>query len=129
MLVAVFAGLSGCGESGYDIYLKGAVIEGEAERGPCKLHYTQASQAAPLSGNPVATCLKETEKALAYYEQAAATGYREPDFIRVLERARERKQRLESMLGMVRAMEREQMGMPPAPADRLGHAPGEPGPE
>jgi hypothetical protein len=100
----------GCGgESKYDIYMKGAAIEGEAERGVCRLHYTEASQAAPLSGDQVLQCLRETEKALEHYERAAAMGYGDVDFQRVHARAIERKERLESMLAMVREMEREQI--------------------
>jgi hypothetical protein len=100
----------GCGgETKYDIYLKGAEIEGEAERGVCRLQYTEASQAAPLSGDQVLQCLRETERALELYEKAAAMGYDDADFKRVHARAIERKERLEGMLSMVREMEREQL--------------------
>lgn len=97
------------GETKYDVYLKGQAIEGEAERGPCRLHYTEQSQAAPLSGDQVLQCLRETERALEQYEKAAAMGYDDADFERVHTRAQERKKRLESMLEMVRKMERDQL--------------------
>jgi hypothetical protein len=99
----------GCGETKYDVYMKGATIEGDAERGVCQLQYTDPSQAAPLSGDQVLQCLRETERAIEHYERAAAMGYEDADFQRVHARAIERKERLESMLAMVREMEREQL--------------------
>ena len=98
----------GCGKTKYDIYLEGAKIEGDAERGPCKLHYAKDAQAAELTGDNVALCLKETERALALYEQAASMGYDDADFLAAHERAKGRLERLKSMLSMVREMEREQ---------------------
>jgi hypothetical protein len=98
-----------CGETKYDIYMKGAEIEGAAERGVCQLQYTEPSQAAPLSGDQVLRCLRETDRALEYYERAAAMGFEDVDFKRVHARAIERKERLESMLSMVREMERDQL--------------------
>ncbi len=101
---------SGCpSESKYDVYLEGAKIEGEAERGPCKLHYAKDAQAAELSGDKVAICLRETERALSFYDKAAAMGYEDADFKTAHARAQERKARLESMLTMVRQMEKEQL--------------------
>lgn len=111
--VSVLVACLGCGgERKYDVYMQGAKIEGDAERGVCRLHYSDASQAAPLSGDQVLQCLRETERALEYYERAAAMGYQDVDFERVHARAIERKERLESMLAMVREMEREQQLSP-----------------
>lgn len=100
----------GCpSQTKYDVYLEGAKIEGEAERGPCKLHYAKDAQAAELSGDKVALCLRETERALSYYDKAASMGYDDGDFKTAHERAQGRKARLESMLTMVREMEKEQL--------------------
>jgi hypothetical protein len=114
-VLGVFALCSGCGETKYDVYMKGATIEGEAERTVCRLHYTEQSQAAPLSGNQVLACLRETDRALEHYERAAAMGFDDHDFKGIHARAIERKERLESMLAMVREMEREQLIGRPMP--------------
>ena len=98
----------GCGKTKYDVFLEAATIEGEAERGPCKLHYAKNAQAASLSGDKVAVCLQETERALTLYERAGEMGYNDPDFAIAYERAKGRKERLTSMLKMVRQMERDQ---------------------
>lgn len=115
MLVSAVLGagvlVGGCGESPYEIFVKGLEIEGEAERGACKLQFSDQVQAHTISGDQVAWCLKELEKALVYYDQAAAKGYEDENFKRVHARALERKQRLESMLKAVRGMEREQLGL------------------
>ena len=101
--------LSACGgPTKHDVFLEGQKIEGEAERGPCKLHYSPEAQAAVINSEIVKTCLTETEKAIALYEQSQQMGYSGPDFDRVYERAKERRDRLQSMLKMVGTMEKEQ---------------------
>jgi hypothetical protein len=103
---ALVAALAGCnGETRHDVYMKGLTIEGDAERGPCKLHYGGDSFAATLSGDQVAECLRLTEQALELYDRAAQMGLADPDFVKVHERAKERKGRLESMLRNVRQIE------------------------
>ncbi len=96
------------GPTQYDVFLEGQKIEGEAERGPCKLHYAPDATAAVINSEIVKTCLAETEKAIALYEKAQQMGYSGPDFDRVYERAKERRERLQSMLKMVSTMEKEQ---------------------
>jgi hypothetical protein len=100
--------LAGCPETKYDVYMKGLEIEGEAERGHCALQYQQDAKAAVLSGDQVVLCLRETERALEYYDKAAQMGHADADFVAVHTRAKERKARLEGMLSIVRDMEREQ---------------------
>lgn len=114
-LVGVLASAGCGGESGYDVYMKGAKLEGEAERGPCGLQYSQPSQAAPLTGDQVQKCLELTEQAIELYDKAAQMGFDDPNFADVRKRAAERKERVESMLKMVRQMEREQRGIGPGP--------------
>lgn len=110
MSLAVCMGLlGGCGESKYDVFLEGQKIEGEAERGACALQYQEGSNAATISGDQVAWCLKETERALEYYDKAAAMGYDDPEFTRVYERAKTRRDSLKGKLEMIRRMEREQI--------------------
>lgn len=100
--------LTGCGENRRDVFMTGLEIEGAAEKGPCRLHYAKDAPAAVLSGDDVAQCLKQTELALTYYDKAAALGLRDPQFVSVHDRAKERKTRLEGMLKMVRAIETDQ---------------------
>jgi hypothetical protein len=101
--------VAACGENKRDVFMQGLEIEGAAERGPCKLHYTENAQAASLSGDMVDECLRQTEQALALYDKAAQLGLKDPEFVTVHERAKERKQRLEQMLKMVRSIETDQI--------------------
>ncbi len=107
MVVSTMVALVGCGETKYDIYMKGLEIEGDAERGPCKLTYAKGAHAAQISSGKLTQCLRETEKALALYQQAAELGYADADFKKVHARAQERKATLENMLEMVLQMEKD----------------------
>lgn len=108
--LALLSSVGGCGENKRDVFLRGLEIEGAAEKGPCRLHYAENAQAASLSGDDVANCLRETERAIVEYDRAAALGLaKEPEFIEVYDRAKLRRERLESMLRHVRAMETNQM--------------------
>ena len=102
--------VAGCekGPNKNDLYMEGLQIEGDAERGPCKLHYGEGQDAAAISGGKVATCLARTESALAKYDEAAKLGLDDLDFRKVHERAKERVERLEGMLAQIRRMERDQ---------------------
>lgn len=102
--------VAGCkqGPNKRDLYMEGMQIEGDAERGPCKLHYVEGQDAAALSGDQVATCLERTKEALAKYDQAAAAGLDEADFVKTHQKAKERVERLEAMVTQVRKMERGQ---------------------
>lgn len=106
---------SGCGESRQDLYMEGMKVEGEAERGPCKLVYDTEKGANILSGDQVQSCLKMQGEALALYDRAAALGLKSVDFVRTHEQARVRLQRLEGMLKMVREMERPDYKAPTLP--------------
>ena len=107
-LVLVALAAAGCakGPNKNDLYMEGMQIEGDAERGPCKLHYAEGQDAAALSGDQVATCLLRTKEALAKYDEAAAAGLDDVDFQKVRARAKERVERLEAMVAQVRKMER-----------------------
>jgi len=107
LLVVLVA--AACGENKRDVFMQGLEIEGAAERGPCRLHYAENAQAAPLSGDKVDECLRQTDAALALYDKAEQLGLKDPEFIEVHVRAKERKQRLEQMLKMVRSIETDQL--------------------
>lgn len=102
--------LPGCGgESRQDLYMAGMKVEGDAERGPCKLLYDKQEGANVLSGDQVQACLKMQGEAVALYERAAALGLKSVDFVRTHEEAKARQARLEGMLKMVREMERPEV--------------------
>lgn len=108
ILIAVFAGLmtSACGESASELYFRGIQIEGEASRGDCKLLYDQDVNAYMLDGDQVLSCLRRTEEALDLYEKATAMGgRRSTNFVESRDRAKARKQKLESMLRVIREIE------------------------
>ena len=99
--------MPGCaGESRQDLYMEGMKVEGDAERGPCKLLYDKQQGANILTGDQVQSCLKMQGEAVALYERAAALGLKSADFVRTHEEAKARLGRLELMLKMVREMER-----------------------
>lgn len=115
-LVAALCSTAGCGETKYDIYMRGLEIEGEAERGPCALTYEKGEHAARLSTGKLTACLLETEKALALYQEAADKGHADADFKKVFARAKDRKKRIEQMIAMVGEMEKDaiEVGTPGA---------------
>lgn len=86
--------------------MQGMKVEGEAERGPCKLIHDRAAGAAILSGDQVQGCLQRQAEALALYDRAAALGLKDADFVQAHTQARARVERLDGMLKMVREMER-----------------------
>jgi len=86
--------------------MEGLQIEGDAERGPCKLHYVEGQEAAPLSGGQLVSCLERTKEALAKYDEAARMGLEDIDFQKVHQKAKDRIVRLEGMITQVRKMER-----------------------
>lgn len=113
-LVAVL----GCGESKYEVFLQALEAEGEAERGPCKLHYADTAQnanfmsAASLSGDQIASCIAATDRSLVLFEKAAGMGKPDADLQQAYDRAKARKEKLSSMLRMVRDMERDALRPP-----------------
>ncbi len=117
-LVSVLCtGLSACGENKRELYMQGMKLEGEAERGVCKLIYDSEVQAHVLDGGQVLACLKQTEEALVLYERAAGLGLKDLDFVRTHEKALERKKNLEMMLKAVREMEMPEYEAPKLPAE------------
>jgi hypothetical protein len=105
LLIGVLA-VGACGESRRELYMQGMKAEGDAERGPCKLVYDEQEGANVLSGDQVQACLKVQEEAQALYDRAAAMGLKDPDFVQTRDLSAARIKRLESLLKMVREMER-----------------------
>ena len=94
-------------ETKYDIYLRGAQVEGEARRGPCKLMYDEGKATNVISGDQIQTCLARLEEALALFEQALAMAPDDLQFQQSVARVKEHKERLAGMLKVVRGMERD----------------------
>jgi hypothetical protein len=107
LVLALVLWLPACerGPNKNDLYMEGLQIEGDAERGPCKLHYVEGQPAALLSGDQLTNCLARTKDALAKYDEAERLGMNDPDFVKVHQRAKERVVRLEDMVTQVRKME------------------------
>lgn len=95
-----------CGESRQELYMQGMKVEGEAERGPCKLVHDSQAGATLLTGDQVQSCLRMQADALALYDRAAALGLKDADFVAAYAQAKARVDRLDGMLKMVREMER-----------------------
>jgi cyanophycinase-like exopeptidase len=106
LVVLVSMVSTGCGESRQALYMEGMKVEGDAERGPCKLIHDKEVGAALLTGDQVQQCLQMQSEALALYERAAGLGLKDADFVKAHDQARGRVARLEGMLKMVREMER-----------------------
>jgi hypothetical protein len=108
VVLALLLAAAACtqGPNKNDLYMEGLQIEGDAERGPCKLHQAEGQDAALLSGDQLTNCLARTKDALAKYDEAARLGLDDPDFTKVHQRAKERIARLEDMIMQVRKMER-----------------------
>ena len=98
LLVLLSALACAKGPNKNDLYMEGLQIEGDAERGPCKLHYQEGQAAALLSGDALTNCLARTKEALGKYDEAARLGLDDPDVVKVHQRAKERVTRIEDML-------------------------------
>lgn len=108
-LLIAAAGPLGCGgKTKHDVYMEGLKIEGDAERGVCKLHFGDGQMMQALSGDRLQDCLRATDEALELYDKAAEMGLEDADFKKVHARAKDRKAKLEGMLTQVRSMERDQ---------------------
>jgi len=106
LLVLVSVVSTACGESRQALYMEGMKVEGDAERGPCKLVADKEIGATLLTGDQVQQCLHMQTQALALYDRAAGLGLKDADFVKAHDQARGRVARLEGMLKMVREMER-----------------------
>lgn len=109
VLLTAASAVAGCGgKTKHDIYMEGLKIEGDAERGVCKLHFGDGQMMQALSGDRLQDCLRATDDALELYDKAAEMGLEDADFKKVHARAKDRKAKLEGMLSQVRSMERDQ---------------------
>ena len=109
VLISAALGPAGCGgKTKHDVYMEGLKIEGDAERGVCKLHFGDGQMMQALSGDRLQDCLRVIDEALELYDKAAQMGLEDADFKKVHARAKERKAKLEGMLTQVRSMERDQ---------------------
>ncbi|MCA9637610.1 MAG: hypothetical protein KC420_16395 [Myxococcales bacterium] len=122
LALALLAACGG-GPTKHELYMEGMKIEGEASRGECQPAFDTSLKAHVLDGDVVQGCLHKTEEAIALYEQAKAKGLEDLDFVKTHERALERKAHLESMLKVIRQIERPDGPYPGAPP---GSAPPDP---
>jgi len=111
LILAVLMASAACktSETKYDVYLRGAQVEGEARRGPCKLMYDEGKAANVISGDQIQTCLARLDEALALFERALAMDPEDVQFQQSVARVKEHKERLAGMLKVVRGMERDNL--------------------
>ena len=114
------------GPTKHELYMQGMQIEGDASRGSCQPAFDGGMNTHVLDGDVVQGCLEQTEAAIALYEQAEAKGLKDLDFIKTLEKARERQEHLKSMLKVVREIERPDEVYPGAPPEATQRRPDSP---
>jgi hypothetical protein len=105
------------GPTKHELYMQGMQVEGEASRSECQPAFDAGMDTHVLDGDVVQGCLRKTEEAIALYEKAKAKGLEDLDFIQTYEKALERKKHLESMLRVVRELERPDEVYPGAPPE------------
>jgi hypothetical protein len=109
LIAAVLLASAACkpSETKYDVYLRGAQVEGEARRGPCKLAYDEGQATNVISGDQIQTCLARLNEALALFERALAMDPDDVQFQQSVARVEQHRERLAGMLKVVRGMERD----------------------
>lgn len=105
------------GPSKHELYMQGMQVEGEASRSECQPAFDAGMDTHVLDGDVVQACLRRTEEAIALYERAKSKGLEDLDFVQTYEKALERKKHLESMLRVVRELERPDEVYPGAPPE------------
>ena len=68
-------GLAGCGESSFDIYMRGLKQSNEANKVHCQMLWDQASSAMIINSEKIITCKQANEDALETIRQAQAAGF------------------------------------------------------
>ncbi|MCA9658309.1 MAG: hypothetical protein KC486_08190 [Myxococcales bacterium] len=119
LVLGLGLGAAACesGPSKHELYMQGMQVEGEASRSDCQPAFDAGMDTHVLDGDVVQACLRKTEEAIALYEQAKAKGLEDLDFVQTYEKALERKKHLESMLRVVRELERPDEVYPGAPPE------------
>ncbi len=95
-----------CGESSFDIYMRGLAEIEAADRGPCQME-VDAGGAMVISSAKIIECLEANQAALRTIEDAKARGFEGKDVERVIAQLNEKIEKLESRRSVVGYMERE----------------------
>lgn len=102
----VFASLAvGCGESSYDVYMRGLKQMEEAETQFCQMKMENGTMV--INSEVIIGCLEANKEALRTLEQAESMGFTGKDVDRTLLQLRDKIAKLESRRSVVGYMERE----------------------
>jgi hypothetical protein len=99
--------LGACGESSYDIYMRGLKQSEEANKVHCQMLWDEASSAMVINSSKIIECKKANERALETIKQAQAAGFTGKDVDRTIAGIEEKLQKLDSRLKVVSYMERQ----------------------
>lgn len=105
-MLALGAG-SGCGESSYDLYMRGLKQAGEAERIHCRLAWDTGQGALVINSESIIDCLQANQDALVVIEQAREAGFTGKDVDRTVLGLEQKILKLESRLRVVGYLERD----------------------
>ena len=95
----------GCGESSYDVYMRGLKQMGAAESQFCQMKVDGGSMV--INSETIIACLEANRDALRTLEQAQSMGFTGKDVDRTLLQLRDKIAKLESRRSVVGYMERE----------------------
>lgn len=96
-----------CGESSYDIYMRGLKQIEEAERGACQMQMDETGAAMVISSAKIIECLQANQAALETIRRAQAAGFTGKDVDRVILQLQQKIETLEERRSVVGYMERE----------------------
>ena len=107
VLVSMCVLLGACGESSFDIYMRGLKQSEEANRVACQMLWDDASSAMVINSAKIIECKKANERALETIKQAQAAGFTGKDVDRTIEGIQDKLDKLESRLKVISCMERQ----------------------
>mgnify|MGYP000167720239 CR=1 FL=1 len=97
--------VSACGESSFDIYMRGLKQSQEADTVHCQMLWDDASSAMVINSEKIIECKKANEEALATIKQAQAAGFTGKDVDRTIAGIEEKLAKLDSRLRVISYME------------------------
>ena len=99
--------LGACGESSFDIYMRGLAQSNEADKLHCQMLWDEGSSAMVINSAKIITCKQANEDALATILAAQAAGFEGKDVDRTIAGLEAKIEKLHSRLKVVSYMERQ----------------------
>jgi hypothetical protein len=106
-VLSICALVGACGESSYDIYMRGLKQSKEANTVHCQMLWDKSSSAMVINSEKIIECKKANEDALETIKQAQAAGFTGKDVDRTIAGIEEKLDKLDSRLKVVSYMERQ----------------------